>query len=116
MKSRIVNVKPIRIRINRDEYEVKNWAQADELFVNWLITNGILKRRDLPIFSGKKKYYINFTDQHSTPELDGCWKRINDEFWVDVKYNAPRHIGNMVQALKQLNANSRVDVSILLNE
>ena len=116
MKSQIVNVKPIKIRINKDEYEVKNWAQADEVFVNWLMDNGILKRSDLPIYSGKKKYYINVTDQHSTPELNGSWKQVKNGVWVDVKYNAPYHIKNMLQALKQLNADSNVNVSIILNQ
>ena len=116
MKSRIVKAKPTRLRINQDEYEVKNWAQADEAFVNWLMDNGILKRSDLPIYSGKKKYYINNTDQHSTPELDGSWKQVNHGFWIDVKYNAQRHIENMFQALEQLNANSRVNVSMILNK
>lgn len=114
LRSRIVSVKPMRMRINQDEFEVKNWAQADEVFVTWLISNGILKRTDLPIYSGKNKYYINSTDQHSRPDLDGSWKQIDDNFWVDVKYNVPRHLTNMDQAIEQLNAKSMVKVSIMI--
>lgn len=115
MKSRIVKSKPIRLKINEEEFEVKNWADVDVKFVTWLINHGILSRSNLPIYSSKKKYYINFTDQHSSSELDGSWKKVNEEFWVDVKYNVPGHIRNIDQALEQLRAKDRVKVSLIIS-
>jgi len=115
MKSKIVNTKPIRLKINEEEFEVKNWADVDLKFVTWLITHGILSRSSLPIYASKKKYYINSTDQHSSPELDGSWKKVNDEFWVDVKYNVPCHIRNIDQALAQLRAKDKVKVSLIIS-
>lgn len=116
MKSRIVKSKPIRLKINEEEFEVRNWADVDVKFVSWLKNHGILTRSNLPIFSSRNKYYINFTDQHSSPELDGSWKKVGDEFWVDVKYNVPCHIKNIYQALEQLRAKDRVKVSLMIND
>ncbi len=115
MKSKIVKSKPIRLKINEEESEVKNWADVDVKFVTWLIKHGILNRSNLPIYSSNKKYYINFTDQHSSSGLDGSWKKVEDEFWVDVKYNVPSHIRNIDQALEQLGAKDRVKVSLIIN-
>lgn len=89
MKSKIVKSKPIRLKINEEEFDVKNWADVDLKFVIWLINHGLLNKANLPIHASKKKYFINFTDEHSSPELDGSWKKVSDEFWVDVKYNVP---------------------------
>jgi very-short-patch-repair endonuclease len=115
MKSRLVKAKPVRLRINEEEYEVKNWANVDEVFVTWLIDHGILQKTQLPIYSSKKKYFINATDQHSLPDLDGSWKRVREHFWIDVKYNVPCHIKNINQALEQLNPKERVKVSLLVD-
>lgn len=115
MKSRIVKSKPIRLKINEEEFEVKSWADVDIKFVTWLINHDILSRSNLPIYSSKKKYYINFTDQHSSSELDGSWKKVNGEFWVDVKYSVPYHIRNIDHALEQLHAKDRVKVSLMIS-
>ena len=114
MKSKIINSKPIRLKINEEEFEVGNWVDVDLKFVTWLINHGILSRSNLPIYASKKKYFINFTDEHSSPELDGGWKKVKDEFWVDVKYNVPSHIRNIHQALEQLHAKDRVKVSLMI--
>jgi hypothetical protein len=74
-----------------------------------------LQKTQLPIYSSKKKYFINATDQHSLPDLDASWKRVKEHFWIDVKYNVPCHIKNINQALEQLNAKERVKVSLLID-
>ena len=115
MKSRIVKSKPIRLKINKEEFDVKNWADVDYKFVNWLIKRGLLDKADLPIHASNKKYFINFTDKHSSPDLDGSWKKVSDGFWIDVKYNVPSHIRNIYQTLEQLHLMDRVKVSLVIN-
>lgn len=112
----LVKAKPRVLKIQDDEFEVSNWSQVDEIFVGWLIKKGHLKSNNLPIYSSNKKYFINIKPEHSKPELDGSWKKLNDHFYIDVKYNVPNHIRNMLNTLNQLGIIQKVKVHLSIED
>jgi hypothetical protein len=111
----LVKAKPKALKIQNDEFEVSNWSQVDEIFVGWLIKQGHLNLNSLPINSSSKKYFINSRPEHNNPELDGSWKKINDQFFIDVKYNVPNHIRNMLNTLNQLGIRQIVNVFLSID-
>jgi len=112
----LVKAKPRVLKIQDDEFEVSNWSQVDEIFVGWLIKKGHLQSNNLPISASNKKYFINSKPEHSNPDLDGSWKKLNDHFYVDVKYNVPNHIRNMLNTLNQLGIMQKVKVYLSIED
>lgn len=116
MASDLIGTKPVLLKINNDNFEVKSWSDVDKKFVAWLIDHEILKEHHLPIpaSKSKKKYFINSTNQHASP-ADAKWEKIRDGFWVDVKFNAECHIKHLYQTLEKVGALNKVKVSLIIN-
>jgi len=114
MGGTLVRKKPKRLKINEEEFEVGSWAEADLKFITYLVRKGILTERDLPIHASDKKYFVNSIAQHSSPDFNGKWEQVEDKFWVDVKYNAPSHIRNMLNTLEKLGVKDEVKVLLMI--
>ena len=114
MGGTLVRKKPKRLKINEEEFEVSSWAEADLKFITYLVRKGILTERDLPIHASDKKYFVNSIAQHSSPDFNGKWEQVEDKFWVDVKYNAPSHIRNMLNTLEKLGVKDEVKVLLMI--
>ena len=114
MGGTLVRKKPKRLKINEEEFEVSSWVEADLKFITYLVRKGILTERDLPIHASDKKYFVNSIAQHSSPDFNGKWEQVEDKFWVDVKYNAPSHIRNMLNTLEKLGVKDEVKVLLMI--
>jgi len=85
------------------EIAVRDWADLDQLLVEWLVREGHLTKSKLPIHdhAGRGKYFINNTPHHGKSGAKGNWHNVRD-FYVDTKYNAKSHIKNLLTTLEQL--------------
>lgn len=98
------NSKPKILYIDERNFPVDFWVQVCTNFVEFLISNKLISKTQLPIFAYSKrgKYFINDKAEHSRTNLDGDWKQVA-EFFVDIKYNSINHIKNIATTLDQLN-------------
>jgi hypothetical protein len=108
--------KPALLKINETALKVKNWTNLMELFISFLIEEGLLTKDKTPIYNHAKrdKYLINTNSQHKIPERNGSWKQINI-FYIDVKYNAEAHIKNIVYLSEVLGLRDKINVRISFN-
>lgn len=96
--------RPFAIIIEDKKIRTNNWSDACLKLVDWLVQNDHLSNKDLPILNaaGRDKYFINSKPVHSLASMDGEWKEVSENIWIDVKYNAKYHVRNMTTTLKAL--------------
>ena len=97
------SVKPRAFFDRALELAVHEWADLDQVLVDWLVREGHLTKSKLPIHNYARlgKYFINDTPHHKKSSADGNWHKVGD-FYVDTKYNAESHIKNLLSTLEQL--------------
>lgn len=96
-------VKPTEFIAGTITIPVSDWTELSKEFVRWLIEKKYLTKEKLPIHNNAKrgKYFINSEPFHKYTEKDGFWHEVNN-FHVDTKYNAERHMKNILSSLSQL--------------
>lgn len=106
----LTKIKPSSIIIDGESIQVSTWSDACFKLVDWLVQKGKLTEKDLPVFAaaGEVKYFINNKKVHSIDNLDGSWKKVRDNVYVDVKYNSKYHVLNISAALKTLGVSERL--------
>jgi len=104
-KDSISKIKPLSLQVNEQEIPTKNWSDLCIKLVQWLLDNEQLKLYHLPIYNvaGRDKYFINSKREHADPRKDGYWKQVGNVY-VDVKYNVPNHVKNIIYLLEHIHA------------
>lgn len=100
----LLKSKPRRLWINNVSLEVKSWKEVDIYFVKTLISQNLLQKKDLPFYpnSASGKAFINSVPHHPIRKYEGNFVKVEDGFYVDYKYNAPKHIQNIGRTLEKL--------------
>ncbi len=96
--------KPIFLIIENMKQNVKSWTHLCEVFVNYMIEKKYLTKENIPVlsYSKKNKYFINTKKEHSNPDLDAEWRKVQN-YYIDTKYNSKCHVKNLKATLEQLN-------------
>lgn len=96
--------KPKKIWINSVPIEVKNWKEVAVNFVKALLSQNLLQKKDLPFYPNPAsgKAYINSIPRQPISSYDGLFVKVDEDFYVDYKYNAKYHILNIWRTLEKL--------------
>lgn len=110
---KLAYTKPQEIQIEGERYTVESWAKLTIKFVEWLNEKNLITKDEMPIYNHSKledKYFINSENQHKDSEKDAIWEPVG-QFFVDIKYEADKHIRNIAKALEQLYINPNIEIT-----
>ncbi|MDO9580742.1 MAG: hypothetical protein Q7J06_09300, partial [Bacteroidales bacterium] len=80
-------VRPERMKIGKDAFEIRNSYEILINTANWLIKQGKLKPTDCPVGIGYKRNLINKEPKHKYGQEFRVPRKLSNGLWIDLHYS-----------------------------